>query len=971
MAQAQLIPVLDHLRRMTGAAQVKDLSDAQLLQRFTAQREESAFAALVQRHGRLVWSVCRQVLHHEQDAEDAFQATFLVLARQAASIRASQAVASWLYRVAHRIATKASATQARRHAHEQVNESLPQKEHPSEVTWRELQELLHEELDRLPEKYRAPFLLCCLEGKTREEAAQHLGWKEGTLSARLAQARKQLRQRLARRGVTLASMAYGWALSRQAGAAPAALVRATVRVATLVVDNPAAGVVSAPVAALMERGPKALVGAIGKIALLLVLAASLATAGRELLARPEGAAPTQPSPAMGPQKSPAQGKAAAKPGQDRPPSSPAKDNLKNSVTLKGRVLGPDGKPIVGAELYLGYTKQNSYTQEHVLDPAMVLEKPRVFATTGADGRFDFTVLKTLRFFEESWMYSYEKPLNMCQVVARAKGYGPAWVWINQKNLAKNNISLRLPRAEVPIQGRVLDLQGRPVAGAAVRLIRIETRPAEEWLDGQWVDAPRLVTTGKDGRFRLTGVGQDHIAVLRIEGPTIEQKEVLVFTRTSKDGATPYGHYPATFEHFAGPTKPIVGTVRDRATKKPLAGVVVSSSLEGYNHQYNQTIFAVTDARGSYRLLGLPKKGSYEIWARPKAGQHFLAASQKVGDTDGLKPLTVDFNLRRGVPVRFRFIDKETGQTVRGSIQYDALYNNPLRKEAEPGLFVMRSHGPDKDGYFNLVAFPGPGMVMALANYDDVHYLGARLDPADKKAYPQLTQVPFTLGGLGGGFFESNIVQGYRVFNSDRTDKVLTFEISLLRGRALQGKVVGPDGKPLAGALAYGLDFDPHPRASVQEQTLKTASFTAVKLDPRTSRTLTFVHKERKLIGHVVVRGDATQTLTVRLQPWGTLEGRLVDDNGKPLSGVRVKSWHGFPAPGLWPPGQAGGEVPTDRKGRFRLEYLVPGLKRELILTGDTKKGFGLSAGNKLKELVVQPGEVKNLGDIPVKVIPVK
>ncbi len=178
--------VLHHIRNLVVPETVRELSDAQLVERFAGQREESAFAALVQRHGQLVWTVCRQVLRHEHDAEDAFQATFLTLARHGASISKGQAVCSWLYHVAQRIAFKAGIDRAKRHNNERQAGAMTHSEPSSDLAWRELQNLLDAELQRLPEKYREPFVLCCLEGNTRSEAALLLGWKEGTVAGRLA-----------------------------------------------------------------------------------------------------------------------------------------------------------------------------------------------------------------------------------------------------------------------------------------------------------------------------------------------------------------------------------------------------------------------------------------------------------------------------------------------------------------------------------------------------------------------------------------------------------------------------------------------------------------------------------------------------------------------------------------------------------------------------------------------------------------
>ncbi len=157
MAQAQLDTVLRHLRHLAGSPPVPEGADAQLLQRFTARQDEAAFAALLGRHARLVWSVCWQVLGHEQDAEDAFQATFVALARDGASIRQGQAVASWLYHVAQHIARKAARQRAKRQAYERQAPAMPYRATGTELAWRELQAILDDELQRLPEKYRAPF----------------------------------------------------------------------------------------------------------------------------------------------------------------------------------------------------------------------------------------------------------------------------------------------------------------------------------------------------------------------------------------------------------------------------------------------------------------------------------------------------------------------------------------------------------------------------------------------------------------------------------------------------------------------------------------------------------------------------------------------------------------------------------------------------------------------------------------------
>jgi RNA polymerase sigma factor (sigma-70 family) len=757
MAPAQLGPVLRHLRRLAGAPPLRGLTDGQLLQRFAAGREEAAFTALVQRHGRLVWAVCRQVLGREHDAEDAFQATFLVLARHAGSIRRTEAVGSWLYRVAHRIATRAGMDMARRRAHEKQAAARPAGGPPSEAAWRELQAILSDELERLPEKHRAPFVLCCLEGKSRPEAARQLGWKEGTLSGRLAQARKQLRQRLARRGVALPAVLCASALSLQAVAAPAALVKATVKQSVRFAADKAAGVVPGPVAALVEGASKGLAGTNLKIATLVLVVGVLAAGLAMPLCR-ETAAQVSPAQQL-------QGKGRpTKKGSGPVPSDASKDKHGDVMTVTGRVLDPDEKPLAGAKLHLMCPSQEGAGTA----------KPRLRGLSGKDGRFRFTFARS-EAFDEPPLRGREEPWRWFEVVATADGYGPDWAGFSQ--IAQGDVTLRLAKDDVPIRGRILDLQGRPVAGAAIRLLR-----KGEGMDVSWAGPPQTMATDRDGRFRLTGVGREREVVLRVEGPSIETKDVRVQTRTA---STSPKAYPATFEHFAGPTKPIVGTIRDRATRKPLAGVVISASSEGGTHKYNRNVRAVTDDQGRYRLIGLPKMARYELWVEPRAGQNYLPTIQGAADRHGLKPVTVDMNLRRGVLVRCRLIDKVTRKPVSGChIQYDALYTNPLRSEAYFPLYAGNAVRADREGFVNFVAFPGPGLVFVFGNYGPVRYLPARIDPADKKAYPLLDKIPFTNGGMQG-VVENPVCPAYRLINSDQTDKTLAFDIELDPGRPPQ------------------------------------------------------------------------------------------------------------------------------------------------------------------------------------------
>jgi RNA polymerase sigma factor (sigma-70 family) len=317
MANGQLHPVVGFLRQLVAGRAGGDTTDRELLERFAGQREEAAFAALVQRHGPMVLGVCRRVLHDAHDADDAFQATFLVLARKADSLARPEKLANWLYGVACRTAARARAQAVRRRVHERQFTNMPSAPTPSggAESFHELRLVLDEELQRLPDKYRAPLVLCYLEGKTYVEAAQVLGWAEGTVSGRLARAREVLRGRLTRRGLTLSAGAFALSLSESTAstAMPPALADTTARAATLFAAGPAAGagIVSAPAAALAEGVLQTMFVTRRKIVLELAVMSSLIATGAGLLAYHALASPRTQPPDTRPSEPPGEQVAAA------------------------------------------------------------------------------------------------------------------------------------------------------------------------------------------------------------------------------------------------------------------------------------------------------------------------------------------------------------------------------------------------------------------------------------------------------------------------------------------------------------------------------------------------------------------------------------------------------------------------------------------------------------------------------------
>ncbi len=596
------------------------------------------------------------------------------------------------------------------------------------------------------------------------------------------------------------------------------------------------------------------------------------------------------------------------------------------------MLGPDDRPFAGAKLF-------------VINWGAKLEDQKVLATTGDDGRFRFRMPAA--------------ELEKSNLAAAAPGHGPDKYYLGS---GTDDITMRLVKDDVPITCRVLDLEGRPVVGATVRVIWADVVDLKPWLDDpkrvdlkktnglhvSMLDGPTEVKTGKDGRVRLTGFGRDRVAHLWIRGEGLENTDVEVITRTGNVGGLRLqsrGVYPPGADITVRPCKPIVGTVRDKKTGKPVAGIRVTCPGPQWDWPN-----ATTDEKGHYRIDGVAKQKEYYVAAGGLP--YFNATKPRVADTQGLDPLVVDFDLAGGLAVRGRLTDKATGKPVRGLVNYSPLVDNPnVNDLPELGGVIVVDYGKtDEDGSFTAVVLPGPGLLAAQADDAD-HYQPA---PAgDVK----------TVNGLEGGGYQAFA----RIDVDPKDEKSLKCDLVVEPGRSLDGKVVGPDDKPLAGAHIAGL----HQRYGFGEKPEKLAgdSFTVAGLGAAASRALVFVHPEKKLARVLVIPAGRKDPLTVRLEPTGALVGRVLDGAGKPLAGAAVKAAYAFgqtvdgegargglPAPlGFADSGWTellNGQATTDKDGRFRIAGLAPGLKYRLEAPG-VERG----------DLSVRSGKDNDLGDL--------
>jgi RNA polymerase sigma factor (sigma-70 family) len=967
--------ILRHVEQFMAVHPTERLTDHELVERFVRERDEAAFAAIVRRHGGMVLGLCRRILRHEQDAEDAFQAAFLILARKARTIRRSEAVGGWLYRVAYHLAVRARAA-AVKHGRrvgaglETVPQrgTVPQREpsadHLADVTWREVRAVVDEELGRLPESYRSALVLFYLEGRTQEEAARHLGWSKGTLRRRLDKGRELLRRRLIRRGLAPAAALTASLLAD--GTTPAVspvLTRAIIRQAF-----PSA-TVSPAVAALAEGCSRSLSVGKAKLALAVILAVGAVT-GVGLWTHRSLAAPTGAP------------LADAAPKAETPAPAPReKKDKQQQLVLQGRVLDPDGKPVKGARLYSPHLLKDPPETD---DDVTVVRR----GVTDSDGRFRVTIPPSDARLD--WGAS---------LVAAADGYGVDWVDL-PKGDSTTELTLRLVK-EHSIRGRLVSTEGKPLAGARVTIIALMMKPGgrlDDFLtawEKDWQSAQRRApkqleaslhtmasaTTDKDGCFRIPGVGSERVAVLQIRGEGIAQKFLYVITRTGFDpralnktareriaaeqrtGDEPPSLYGPRFEHVAAPSRILEGTVREAGSGKPVAGYTISAHAG-----YNNPVISVSDKQGRYRLVGLPKMKQYLLTAEPPENSSWLRQGARVADTEGLQPLTADFTAARGIVVKGQVIDKTTGRGVQCGLRFTPLPDNPYF--AKPGYdsfqYERLTTETDAEGRFRMPVIPGPGVFMAQAwagaKTEDGQainpYKQAELD-AEAAKHIAVTNTDdgnryFTAAGNSLEFLDNQNVAKRLDLAPDAG--TVTCNLYVERGRTLKVKIQDAEGKPLTGAAVAGLSAT----GSIVPS-LRGDACTVFALDPKKPRRLIFLHSERQLAGTLTVRGDEKEPPTACLVSTGSVIGRLLDGDGQAIAGVEIGlAFDDGDARELYR--RVEGErslVRTDKEGRFRIDGVVPGLKFGLSL----RQGRRYLAGEpRIGLRQVKPGETLDLGE---------
>lgn len=526
-------------------------TDRELLKRYADAGDQAAFAGIVRRHSGMVMGVCERATGSATEAEDACQAVFLLLSRKAHSTRWQESLANWLYTTARKVARNSKLASSRRTKRESGATVRPTVSPADAMTARELVAALDEELDKLPPRYREPLVLCHLEGLTRDEAAARLGIPVAILKSQLERGRRKLAGALAARGCALGiGLLATFATASTRASAPRLLES---------ILAAAGGSPSATVAALVKG--VVMNGLLVRTKLALLGAVGVAVLGFGFRSIPTGAGPLTPAAEKHDTKPKVEGQ-----------------------TITGTVVGPTGKPVAGAAI-------NTLDKGDYNKPLV-----RELGKTNADGKFTVTL----------------EPLppgrpEFRMLVAVKAGFGPDWVEAEKQ--ITGAVELKLVE-DLPVSGRVVDLEGKPLAKVKVRITSVAdgelNKVWEEWPRSPynalqavkkklWLPTlaglPEIVTADADGKFEIQGVGRGRLLGLIFEASGIESAACRVvldpgFDRkkvsnpsevTMPGGGFQPGPalYGPTFTHTAKPSQSITGIVTDAKTGKPIAGVQVN------------------------------------------------------------------------------------------------------------------------------------------------------------------------------------------------------------------------------------------------------------------------------------------------------------------------------------------------------------------------------------------------------------
>jgi RNA polymerase sigma factor (sigma-70 family) len=887
MTSDHLTDALHHVLALTGAPPAGDLTDGELLERFCRAGEETAFALLVQRHGPLVLSICRRVSRDAHDAEDAFQATFLVLARKAQAVRKQSSLASFLYGVARRVALQARLRAARRKARERARPESSPLEPCDELTDQELRRLLDEELSLLPDRYRAPVILCYLEGKTQEQAAQELGCPRTSLASRLGRALGLLNQRLTRRGVALSAAGLVAALVDEAAASPipALLTLSAVRTAV----QGLSGGVSASVATLARQGmPPMLTTKWLTGCALLLLTVVLAAAGYGLSSPP--AEPPAAAEAVEAEKAPVV------------PVSPGTPFLGPRM-VAGTVVDPAGKPVAGANVWLTTAGVENGNAE-VFDQG----------TTDEQGRFRVTV-------PAHWFATTHGLRQELGLIAHKPGRRVAALGFARSSIPHPAGTRLVLEAPATASVRILAPDGGPVAGARVEVRwlacdQIQTDITEEYarnLGEQFKSNVRATPIGFVVRRQSVPIPAELSRRLAGRSDAKGTVELPELAHSDLGGlavtAEKFGSQSLMQSEFLPASKDVVpefpesvkllpvGRVAGRLTAKDgglvknrvvqLSSMEDPPSVRGSLYRFGSAEVA-TDSEGRFDVPALAAgRLTVRVDLPRDAGMVAQEPADRTLKVQAGERTQVQIPLQPGVRVGGVVRERGTGKPLSG-VRIHLYHGNNLQ--------IVET---DAKGRYTCLVGPGEILPDPQLQRDFL--------PSDRnQRRSQMVRVP----------------EGKAEYELP--------PLELTRALTLRGTVLGEDDKPVPGALVHAMWWGyNHQFGSdrwLNEKSLTTderGEFQIEGLDSKAELRLKAQLEEAWTAKVVTVRAGATAPLTLRVSRGArlALAGRVRDARGGPIHGARVEVWARpwRPEPNVGTPRTVALATPvrTDAAGKFQ------------------------------------------------------
>jgi beta-lactamase regulating signal transducer with metallopeptidase domain len=672
------------------------------------------------------------------------------------------------------------------------------------------------------------------------------------------------------------------------------------------------------------------------------------------------------------------------PPADAVPKNPGNATGNKAIILRGIVLGPDGKPFAGARLLWLRTRG-----PHARDYQNF--EWNCAATSDGAGKFQLNLSRS----------DFNPQSRATQVAAAADGFGIDWVDVKTSTVPAE-LTLRLVE-DVPVRGRIVDGEGRPVAGAKISVAHLFATASGK-LDGV-LNAWRSVAdeaiepmekklripdaggpfpalqTDREGRFEIRGLGQERLGCLMLRAPNLTQTRIDLVLRNGFDprplNETVLRRWndmvrpdkaPVLFApefEFVGELGRIVqGTVHEAGNGRPVAEALVRA-----NGGYGGLIWSTTDSQGRYRLEGMTiVKRQYQLTVDAPEGSALMNHRQSIVSPGGSEPLTADVELARGAVITGRVIDRETQNPLSAVVRavptaQNTFANQSRFRGSELGSFEQTSSA---DGEFRVVTVPGPVVLEARVNVEPGSD-GLRIDPYLPAQFSSEDQKRFGPVKMPGG--ESlALYHAAKVLDLDETSGPLRHDLFVDRGKTAVVRMEDPNGMPLAGTVVSGMTAVPPVAFRVNDD-----HCTIYALDMANPREVLFYHPDRELAGHLVVRGDETQPLVARLVPTSTVRGRAIDATGVPLRRALVKVF--FAA------GRAGVDLDqylrqrhpeprTDDEGNFELKGFIADLPFTLHLQNnrvifkpdrleDLQRTIAAAVANRA-------GQIVDLGNVPVK-----